>query len=141
MTPAERETLEKLERSHTAPHQQVLRAKVLLMAADGEANTRIAEEVGVTPVTVRTWRTRFGEDGLAGLEKIRGGRGRKPSIPEETVADIVRLTTTTTRSMSCPSMATSMGRPAVPPGSPSSLKRYWLPSFQAQQLCPALASR
>ena len=35
MTPAERETLEKLERSHTAPHQQVLRAKVLLMAADG----------------------------------------------------------------------------------------------------------
>jgi len=59
MTAAERETLETLERSRTAPHQQVLRAKALLMAADGVANTRIAEDVGVTPVTVRAWRQRF----------------------------------------------------------------------------------
>lgn len=51
--------LESLARSQTAPHRQVVRAKVLLMAADGEANTRIAEKTGVTPVTVRTWRTRF----------------------------------------------------------------------------------
>ena len=73
MTPAERETLEKLERSRTAPHHQVLRAKALLMAADGEANIGIAEEVGVTPVTVRNWRQRFSEDGLAGLDKIPRG--------------------------------------------------------------------
>ncbi|MNJ62731.1 hypothetical protein D3C77_585820 [compost metagenome] len=51
-----------------------------------------------------------------------------------------RITTTTTRSKSCPSMAVSIGRPAVPPGSPSSLKRYWLPIFQAQQLCVAVGS-
>ncbi|MNP49279.1 hypothetical protein D3C76_1434550 [compost metagenome] len=51
-----------------------------------------------------------------------------------------RITSTTTWSQSCPSMAASMGRPAVPPGSPSSLKRYWLPSFQAQQLCEAPGS-
>ncbi|MNY69240.1 hypothetical protein D3C86_2071430 [compost metagenome] len=37
-------------------------------------------------------------------------------------------------------MAASIGRPAVPPGSPSSLNRYWLPSFQAQQLCEAPGS-
>ncbi len=113
MTPAERETLETLQRSLTAPHQQVLRAKVLLMAADGEANTRIAEEAGVTPVTVRAWRQRFGEDGLAGLEKIRAGRGRKPSIPAETIAEIVRLTTTTTPEgathWSCRTMARKVG--------------------------------
>jgi len=36
--------------------EQVLRAGALLMAADGRANTRIAEEIGVTPVTVRSWR-------------------------------------------------------------------------------------
>ena len=66
------------------------------MAADGVANAVIAEEVGVTPVTVRAWRTRFGEDGLAGLEQIREGRGRKPSISEETIAEIVGLTTKTT---------------------------------------------
>lgn len=46
----EREMLERLARSHAAPHRQVMRerVRVLLMAADGLANTRIAEEVGVT---------------------------------------------------------------------------------------------
>ena len=113
MTAAERETLETLSRSRTAPHQQVLRAKALLLAADGEANIRIAEEVGVTPVTVRAWRQRFTEDGLGGLEKIREGRGRKPSISEATIAEIVRLTTTTTPDgathWSCRTMAKRVG--------------------------------
>ena len=113
MTSGERETLETLARARSAPHQQVLRARVLLMAADGEANTRIAEEVGVTPVTVRAWRQRFTEDGLGGLEKIREGRGRKPSISEATIAEIVRLTTTTTPDgathWSCRTMAKRVG--------------------------------
>ncbi len=47
------ETLKALGRSRATPQQPVLREKVLLMAADGVADTRIAEEVGVTPVTVR----------------------------------------------------------------------------------------
>lgn len=93
MTSGERETLERLALSHTAPHREVKRAKVLLMAADGVANTRIAEEVGVTPVTVRSWRSRFSTDGLAKLGQVRGGRGRKPTITDEQVAQIVRLTT------------------------------------------------
>ena len=42
---------------------------MLLLAADGVANTVIAEHVGVTPVTVRAWRQRFGDDGLAELGK------------------------------------------------------------------------
>lgn len=46
MSVAERDMLETLMRSQTAPHRQVVRAKVLLMAADGQANTRIAEEAG-----------------------------------------------------------------------------------------------
>ncbi|MCY1454095.1 hypothetical protein D9M71_711350 [compost metagenome] len=37
-------------------------------------------------------------------------------------------------------MAASIGRPAVPPGSPSSLLRYCAPSFQAQQLWVAARS-
>jgi transposase len=109
----ERETLERLARAQSAPHRQVLRARVLLLAADGVANAVIAEEVGVTPVTVRAWRKGFAADGLAGLGKIRQGRGRKPSIPEETVAEIVRLTTTTTppgaTHWSCRTMAKQAG--------------------------------
>jgi transposase len=113
LTSGERVTLERLARAQSAPHRQVLRARVLLMAADGVANAVIAEEVGVTAGTVRTWRSRFGVDGLAGMEKIRAGRGRKPSIPEETVAQIVRLTTTTTppgaTHWSCRTMAKKVG--------------------------------
>jgi transposase len=102
-----------LARAQSVAHRQVLQARVLLLAADGVANAVIADEVGVTPTTVRAWRGRFAEDGLSGLEKIREGRGRKPSIPEETVAEIVRLTTTTTppgaTHWSCRTMATKVG--------------------------------
>ena len=123
MTSGELETLETMARTRSAPHQQVLRARVLLMAADGEANTRIAEEVGVTPVTVRAWRQRFGEQGLAGLDKIREGRGRKPSISEDTIAEIVRLTTTTTPEgathWSCRTMAKHGG------GRSATVQRIW----------------
>lgn len=113
LSDGERETLERLARAQSVPHRQVLQSRVLLMAADGVANAVIADEVGVTAVTVRAWRKRFGEEGLAGLEKIRQGRGRKPSISEETVAEIVRLTTTTTppgsTHWSCRTMANRVG--------------------------------
>ena len=105
--------MERLARAQSVAHRQVLQARVLLLAADGVANGVIAEEVGVTPVTVRAWRARFSEDGLAGLDKIREGRGRKPSISEAKVAEIVRLTTTTTppgaTHWSCRTMAKKVG--------------------------------
>src|SRR6478736_5819243 len=81
LSDGERETLERLARAQSAPHRQVVQARVLLLAADGVANAVIADEVGVTPVTVRAWRTRFVEGGLAGLEKIRDGRRRIGSTP------------------------------------------------------------
>ena len=64
----------------------------MLLAADGVANTRIADEVGVTVVTVRAWRNRFAEEGLAKLGEVRKGRGPKPSIPAEKVEAIVAAT-------------------------------------------------
>jgi len=115
--------LESLARSHTAPHRQVVRAKALLMAADGVANTLIAEEVGATPVTVRSWRKRFSEDGVGALGQVREGRGRKPSITDEQVAQIVRLTTEETPGgqthWSCRTMADRVGV------SHSTVQRIW----------------
>src|SRR5512147_2915780 len=89
MSDGQRESLQVLARARSAPHRQVQRARALLLAADGVANTRIADEVGVTPVTVRSWRKRFAEDGLAKLGEVRKGRGPKPSIPADTVDAIV----------------------------------------------------
>ena len=92
MSDSQRAALEVLARARSAPHRQVQRAKALLLAADGVANTRIAEQVGVTAVTVRAWRNRFAEDGLAKLGEVRKGRGPKPSIPAEKVEEIVQAT-------------------------------------------------
>ena len=92
VTDEQRLVLERLIRSHTAPHRDVQRARVLLMACDGFANTRIASEVGVAPMTVKAWRDRFAQDGLKDFSAVRPGRGRRPSIPAATVDEIVRLT-------------------------------------------------
>src|SRR5437764_10780720 len=91
VTGEQRAVLEKLIRSHTAPHRDVQRARVLLMASDGFANTRIAKEVGVSPAAVSNWRERFREDGLTQFSSVRPGRGRKPSIPQRKVEEIVSL--------------------------------------------------
>lgn len=96
VTPAQREVLARVARSTTAAHREVLRARVLLDAADGVANTVIADRHAVTAVTVRSWRTAFGTDGLTGWGRIKPGRGRKPTISDAKVAEIVQLTTRTT---------------------------------------------
>src|SRR5665213_3103901 len=81
VTDEQRSVLEKLIRSRTAPHRDVQRARVLLMASDGFANTRIASEVGVSAATVGNWRQRFTEDGLKQFSTVRrswSARGLKP---------------------------------------------------------------
>ena len=97
MTDAEQEVLEALRRSQTAPHGEVQRARALLAAADGEANTAIAGRLGVSPATVTAWRARFETDRLSGFGLMRSGRGRKPSIPKEKIDAIVDATTLHTK--------------------------------------------
>ena len=86
--------LETLSRSSSAPHREVLRARALVLAADGVANDRIAAEVGVSATSVRSWRRRFADDGLTRFGRVRPGRGAKPSIPPEMVEAIVAATLT-----------------------------------------------
>ncbi len=52
MSEGQREALEVIAKSRSAPFRQVQRAGVLLLAADGVANARIAAQVGVCPATV-----------------------------------------------------------------------------------------
>ncbi len=92
----QREVLEALSVSRTAPHREVQRARALLLAADGVANTQIASGVGVTAVTVRSWRKRFETQGLARFGRVAPGRGRKKTIPQEVIDQIVDLTQNST---------------------------------------------
>jgi transposase len=119
----QRAALELLARSQAAPHQQVRRAQALLLAAAGEANTRIADRLGVTVVTVRAWRARFAASGLADLGVVRAGRGRKPRISQEQVEAIVQATLheqpVGETHWSCRSMAKAKGV------SPATVQRIW----------------
>jgi len=92
MTDSQRQILEKLARSNKAPHREVTRARALLLAADGPANTAIAAQLGVSPASVTCWRERFAREGLAKFGRVREGRGRKPQISAEKVEAIVHAT-------------------------------------------------
>src|SRR5688572_25408290 len=88
----QRAELSRMARSSGLPHRQVVQARGLLLAADGVANEQIARRCGVDSDTVRRWRARFSQTGPAGVGVIAPGRGRKPSLPAGTVAEVVRLT-------------------------------------------------
>lgn len=94
LSPEQRVTLESWSRGRKTPARLVLRARIVLKAAEGLENREIAQRLGTDRESVGRWRTRFATLGLAGLEKDAPRSGRKPSIPRSTVEEIMRLTTT-----------------------------------------------
>lgn len=68
-----------------------LRARIVLLAADGKLNSQIALELGTDPQTVGRWRRRFARGRLAGIEQDAPRPGRRPIERERLAADILRL--------------------------------------------------
>ena len=84
---ADRRVLEERARAYTLAHAQVVRAKIVLLAADGVANTVIAERLDVHVDVVSRWRKRFCEKGIDGLaDRKRSGRPRV--FAAEVVAEV-----------------------------------------------------
>lgn len=76
----EREILESRARKYTLPYFEVLRAKMILLAAEGWDNEDIAGAVSVGRDVVSLWRKRFFHERLPGLEE-RPRPGRPPVFP------------------------------------------------------------
>jgi transposase len=69
--------LERRVRARTATQREVQRARIVLLAAEGVSNRRIAGEVSMSEEYVGVWRKRFVENGLQGLDdRHRSGRPR-----------------------------------------------------------------
>jgi transposase len=68
LTADERAVLERRLRRRKIARAEAQRAEIVLRAADGANNCEIAEAVGVTRQTVRTWRERFAKHRLEGLD-------------------------------------------------------------------------
>jgi transposase len=87
LSDADRVVLEERARAYTAPFAQVVRAKIVLLAARGIANTSIAARLDLDVDVVSRWRKRFVAEGLAGLaDRKRCGRPR--SFPAQMVAQV-----------------------------------------------------
>jgi len=119
----QRALLERWAKAHGTPQSVAMRARIVLMASDGESNSAIARELGVSRPTVIMWRERFAAGGPQALSEVKAGRGRKRTISHQKVNEIVFATTQTTppgeTHWSCRSMAKAQGV------SPASVQRIW----------------
>jgi transposase len=93
VTDKDRQTLQRWARGRSAPVRLMQRAKILLLAAEGQENKAIAAAVGVTRQLVGRWRSRYVAHGLAGVEKDAPGRGRKATARDAIAARIIEWTT------------------------------------------------
>jgi transposase len=123
LTDSERTTLEKWARGRSTPTRLVLRAKIVLAAAEDQRNDEIAAALRCTRRTVGTWRNRFVEERLAGIEKDAPRGGRTPQRRAAVEAEILRKTTqekpTNATHWSTRTLAKELGT------SPAMVQRVW----------------
>ena len=109
LSETERTQLEQWIRAQHTPQQVALRARIILLAAQGYQDLEIAAELNVNRHTSTLWRRRHRQEGLDGLWEIAPGRGRKPRYKKKKVETIVEATLKTkpkgVNSWSCRSMA------------------------------------
>ena len=74
MSNEQKRQLEAWVRAPSTPQKVVLRARICLLAHEGQSNRQIAQQLHTSRPTVILWRKRFQEAGVAGLE-------REPSRP------------------------------------------------------------
>lgn len=80
LSDAERRELESRARRYTLPYRDVVRAKIVLLAAEGWRNDEIAAKLDTRREIVSKWRRRFYDHRLAGLDELPR-TGRRPVFP------------------------------------------------------------
>jgi transposase len=129
---ADRAVLESAARRSSAPHRLVMRARIVLLAADGLPNCVIAARLGVCDDTVRKWRRRYCLQGLDGMaDAPRPGRPRKfaahVAVEVKALACELPITTGTPLARwSCPELAREAAARGITPAISASTIRRWL---------------
>lgn len=120
LTNEEHAELSKLVRSKRTSVRLALRARIVLLAADGMQNKDIAEELGVGRVQVSRWRERYAQARLAGIERDLP-RGAPP-----VKVDAARLVELTTQAKPVAATHWSTRKMAAELGvSASTVMRHW----------------
>jgi transposase len=76
----EKEQLEAITRKYTSPYRDVMRAKVVLLAAQGLSNKEIGMRLDLPRQIVSKWRKRFFDQRFVGLQE-QSRRGRPRTFP------------------------------------------------------------
>jgi transposase len=92
LTPDDLATLRRWAAATQAPATLVQRARLLLLAAEGMANTEIAQRLGVSRPTVIAWRKRYTREGLSHGLADRHRRGRPQTVRRDRRAEILAAT-------------------------------------------------
>jgi transposase len=88
LTDDERQTLQRWAQRRTSSQALALRCRIVLACAEGLSNVEAGARLGVHPVTVAKWRTRFATRRLEGLsDEPRPGVPR--SITDEQVEQVI----------------------------------------------------
>jgi transposase len=132
LTAEERQQLSVRAQAARAAYRDVIRAQIVLAAADGESNAHIAANLGCHVDTVRKWRRRYCAGRLGGLaDRPRSGRPRQFSAVQ--VAEVKALacelpaaSNTPLARWSCPDLAGEAIRRGVVSSLSASTVRRWL---------------
>ncbi|WP_419992664.1 IS630 family transposase [Streptomyces boninensis] len=132
LTASGRERLKKMAYGQKTEYRLRVRAQVVLHAARGRSNARIARETGLHLDTVRAWRGRFADGGLPALaDRTRSGRPARFTpvqvteakalacqLPAETGLPLARW--------SCPELAIELSARGITDSVSASTVRRWL---------------
>jgi transposase len=92
----DRDLLEGLVGGGNTAQKVALRARIVLGAAEGSCNNRLAKQLGVTRATILLWRRRYAQAGITGLLREAPRPGRRKRIGAGQVEAIVNATLQTT---------------------------------------------
>jgi transposase len=128
----EKNHLHRVVAAAKSPQRDVLRANIVLLAADDTPNAHIAVQLGIDEDTARKWRRRFCDKRLEGLRDLpRSGRPRQFTAAE--VAQVKALacelpteTDTPLSRWSCPELAREAVARALVGSVSASTVRRWL---------------
>lgn len=77
----QREELERWAQSRALPAGDVFRARLILALADGLSYREIERKLGASAPTVAKWKSRFQQDGIAGLQGQHRGSQPRTATP------------------------------------------------------------
>ena len=92
LTEGDRAKLTRWVKSRSVSDKQRLRARIVLMTANGCSTQSIMQTLRVSNPTLNLWRRRYRDDGIEGLKKGKTRPSRVPPLPTEKVQEVLTLT-------------------------------------------------